>query len=41
LPEALDMHDETRRRTVILAIVFGSIFLAFLGVLGWERTLKK
>jgi hypothetical protein len=41
LPEALDMHDETRRRTVILAIVFGTIFLAFLGVLGWERTLKK
>lgn len=41
LPEALDMHDETRRRTVILALVFGTIFLAFLGVLGWERTLKK
>ncbi len=41
LPEALDMHDETRHRTVILAIVFGTIFLAFIGVLGWERTLKK
>lgn len=41
LPEALDMHDETRNRTVILAIVFGTIFLAFLGVIGWERTLKK
>lgn len=41
LPDALDKHDETRRRTVIMAIVFGSIFLAFLGVLGYERTLKK
>ena len=41
LPEALDMHEETRRRTVILAIVFGTIALAFLGVLGYERTLKK
>jgi len=41
LPEALDMHEETRRRTVILAIVFGTIFLAFLGFLGYERTLKK
>lgn len=41
LPEALEMHDESRRRTVILAMVFGTIFLAFLGVLGYERTLKK
>ena len=41
LPEALDMHEETRRRTVILAVVFGTIFLAFLGLLGYERTLKK
>jgi hypothetical protein len=41
LPDALDKHDETRRRTVIMAIVFGTIFLAFLGVLGYERTLKK
>ena len=41
LPEALDMHEETRRRTVILAVVFGTIVLAFLGVLGYERTLKK
>jgi len=41
LPEALDMHEESRRRTVILAIVFGTIFLAFLGILGYERTLKK
>ena len=41
LPDTLDKHDETRRRTVIMAIVFGTIFLAFLGVLGYERTLKK
>ena len=41
LPDALDKHDESRRRTVIMAIVFGTIFLAFLGVLGYERTLKK
>lgn len=41
VPEALDKHDEARRRTVIMAIVFGTIFLAFLGVLGYERTLKK
>jgi hypothetical protein len=41
LPEALDMHEETRRRTVILAMVFGTIVLAFLGFLGYERTLKK
>ncbi len=41
LPEALDMHEETRNRTVILAVVFGTIFIAFLGFLGYERTLKK
>ena len=41
LPDALDKYDETRRRTVIMAVVFGTIFLAFLGVLGYERTLKK
>lgn len=41
LPEALDMHEESRNRTVIIAIVFGTIFLAFLGFLGIERTLKK
>lgn len=41
LPDALDKHEESRRRTVIIAIVFGTIFLAFLGVLGYERTLKK
>jgi len=41
LPEALEMHAETRNRTVILAVVFGTIFLAFLGFLGYERTLKK
>jgi hypothetical protein len=41
LPDALDKHEESRRRTVIMAIVFGTIFLAFLGVLGYERTLKK
>jgi hypothetical protein len=41
LPEALDMHEETRNRTVILAVVFGTIFVAFLGFLGFERTLKK
>ena len=41
LPDALDKHDETRRRNVIMAIVFGTIFLGFLGVLGYERTLKK
>lgn len=41
LPEALEMHEETRNRTVILAVVFGTIFLAFLGFLGYERTLKK
>jgi hypothetical protein len=41
LPEALDMHEETRRRTVILAVVFGTILVAFLGFLGYERTLKK
>lgn len=41
LPEALDMHEETRRRTVILAVVFGTILIAFLGFLGYERTLKK
>lgn len=41
LPEALEMHEETRNRTVIMAVVFGSIFLAFLGFLGIERTLKK
>lgn len=41
LPEALDFHEESRRRTVIIAIVFGTIFLAFLGVFGYERTLKK
>jgi hypothetical protein len=41
LPDALDKHEESRRRNVIMAIVFGSIFLGFLGVLGYERTLKK
>ncbi len=41
LPEALDMHEESRHRTVILAIVFGTILVAFLGVFGYERTLKK
>lgn len=41
LPEALEMHEETRNRTVIMAVVFGTIFLAFLGFLGIERTLKK
>ena len=41
LPDALDKHEESRRRTVIMAVVFGTIFLAFLGVLGYERTLKK
>ena len=41
LPDALDKHDESRRRNVIMAIVFGTIFLGFLGVLGYERTLKK
>ena len=41
LPEALEMHEETRRRTVILAVVFGTILIAFLGFLGYERTLKK
>ena len=41
LPEALDMHEETRRRTVMMAIAFGTIALAFLGVVGYERTLKK
>ncbi len=41
LPEALDMHQEDRRRTVILAVVLGTIFVAFLAFLGWERTLKK
>jgi hypothetical protein len=41
LPEALAMHEETRNRTVIFAVVFGSIFLAFLGFFGLERTLRK
>jgi hypothetical protein len=41
LPEAFDMHEETRNRTVILAVVFGTILVAFLGFLGYERTLKK
>jgi hypothetical protein len=41
LPDAFGLHEETRHRRVILAIVFGTIFLAFLGVLGYERTLKK
>lgn len=41
LPEALEMHEETRNRTVIMAVVFGTIFLAFLGFLGFERTLRK
>ena len=41
LPEALEMHEETRNRTVIMAVVFGTIFIAFLGFLGYERTLKK
>jgi len=41
LPDTLNMHEETRRRNVIMAVVFGTIFLAFLGVLGYERTLKK
>src|SRR3972149_6666072 len=40
LPEALEMHEEDRRRTVILAGVLGTIFIAFLAFLGWERTLK-
>ena len=29
------------RRILILAVVLGTIFVAFLGFLGWERTLKK
>jgi hypothetical protein len=41
VPEALAMHEETRNRTVIMAVVFGTIFLAFLGFFGFERTLKK
>jgi hypothetical protein len=41
LPDALDKHEESRRRNVIMAIVFGTIFLGFLGVLGYERTLKR
>jgi hypothetical protein len=41
LPEALELHEETRNRTVIMAVVFGTIFIAFLGFLGYERTLKK
>jgi hypothetical protein len=41
LPDALDLYQENNRRTVILAIVLGTIFVAFLGFFAWERTLKK
>jgi hypothetical protein len=41
VPETLNLYQEDRRRTVILAVVLGTIFVAFLGFFAWERTLKK
>jgi hypothetical protein len=41
VPEALNLYQEDRRRTVMLAVVLGTIFVAFLGFFAWERTLKK